>query len=388
MKYGFKKINIEAPFPTTQCGHSCQTTMLSTFKDHLYARVFSFKDDNNWLIHLSMDLLAFTVEYRNLLQEKIRKRLNNQNIHLITSTTHTHYANNVRDKNYVDWLLPILEDGIVDMEYEEVGEVKASYQRIKCNVVGYSRISGYETGNEFLVLIRFYSNDKPLLNWVINNCHPTILAANSPFFSAEYPGYVLSLLEKNHSSDGDNTFSLGPSGDISSRFTRSGQNYESMVELAEKLYLQVDELMKKDTEKKPLTLIYKEEDMVYEHEFNPIDMSKVRADLSPREMETIKIGQQMREKLSQTKQFLGMPLAAQILSCWDLGCVKLIFFPNEIFSEYLNELDLDKEYLLSYSNGYGPYILPVDFKYITYEMFIDTTTRDTKLKIKKMLKKI
>ncbi len=388
MKYSFKKINIEAPFPTTQCGHSCQTTKLDVFKDHLYARVFSFRDDKNWLIHLSMDLLAFTVEYRNLLQDRIRKRLNNQNIHLITSTTHTHYANNVRDENYVDWLLPILEDGIVDMEYEEVGEVKTTYQRIKCNVVGYSRISGYETDNEFLVLIRFYSGDKPLLNWVINNCHPTILAANSPFFSAEYPGYVLSLLEKNHSTDGDNTISLGASGDISSRFTRSGQDYESMVELAEKLYLEVDKLMKIEVEKKPLTLIYKEEEMVYEHEFTPIDMSKVRSDLSPREMETIEIGQQMRQKLAQTKQFLGMPLASQILSSWDLGCVKLIFFPNEIFSEYLNELDLDKEYLLSYSNGYGPYILPVDFKYITYEMFIDTTTRDTKLMIKKMLKEI
>lgn len=387
MQYSFKKINIEAPFPTTQCGHSSQTYDVSEFKDHLYARAFSFKDDNNWIIHLSMDLLAFTVEYRNKLQAKVRERLNNKNIHLITSATHTHYANSIRQDKYVEWLMPVLADGIVSMEYREVKEVKTSYQRIKCAVVGRSRISGYETGNEFLVLIRFYADNKVLLNWIINNCHPTTLKANTAFFSAEYPGYVLKLLEEKYG-DSDFTFAMGASGDISSRFTRKDQSYGAMVELAEKLYSEVDKLMQEKVATKPLTLTYKEEEMVYEHEFTPIDMSKLREDLSPRELETIQIGQQMRQQLSSKRQFLGMPLGAQILTSWDLGSVKLVFFPNEIFSEYLNELDLDKSYLLSYSNGYGPYVLPVDFKYITYEMFIDTTSRNTKLMIKKMIREI
>ena len=47
-------------------------------------------------------------------------------------------------------------------------------------------------------------------------------------------------------------------------------------------------------------------------------------------------------------------------------------------------LDLDKKMLVSYSNGYGPYILPIDFPFITYEMFLDTLTNTCKEKIKEM----
>ena len=389
MQFSFKKINIEAPFPTTQCGHSCQTTELTTFKDHLFARVFSFKDENNWIIHLSLDLLACTKDYRNQLQDAIRKALNNENIHLITSATHTHYANSVRTPKYLDWLKPVLVDGITSMKYEEVGEVSATYQRVKCDVVGKSRISGYETGNEFLVLIRYFANDKNILNWVINNCHPTILDANVPYFSAEYPGYVLRRLEETHN-DTNFTIANGAAGDISSRFTRSGQDYEAMCELGEKLFVEVEKLLKQEANKVPLTLNYKEEEMEYEFDFSPIDTSNIRADLTPRELQTIEIGQQMRAKYaeSEVKSFLGMPLTNQILSAWDMGALKLVFFPNEIFSEYLNELNLDTTYMISYSNGYGPYLLPVDFEYLTYEMFIDSTSRNTKLMIKEKIRNI
>ena len=69
-----------------------------------------------------------------------------------------------------------------------------------------------------------------------------------------------------------------------------------------------------------------------------------------------------------------------------LGSIKLIFIPNEIFSEYLNYLDLDKEYLVSYSNGYGPYILPPNFKYLTYEKFIDVSSTSLKNKLINLIK--
>ena len=40
-----------------------------------------------------------------------------------------------------------------------------------------------------------------------------------------------------------------------------------------------------------------------------------------------------------------------------------------------------KKMLVSYSNGYGPYILPIDFPYVTYEMFLDTLSKETKYTI-------
>ena len=43
MKYAFRKIVIDSPFPTTQCGHSCQTQKIFEYHDHLHARISAFK---------------------------------------------------------------------------------------------------------------------------------------------------------------------------------------------------------------------------------------------------------------------------------------------------------------------------------------------------------
>ena len=390
MKYSFKKICIEAPFPTTQCGHSCQTFLVDTFKDHLYARAVAFKDDNNWIIHLSMDLLAFDLKHRNALQDKLREFYHNDNLYLITSTTHTHYANSIRDDKYKEWLMGVLFDGITSMEYVEKGNIYSTYQRKHTNACGKSRISGYETNNEYLCLLRFYDdNNDNFFNIVINNCHPTTLAATSPFFSAEYPGYVLKLLEEDNNNS-DYTFIQGAAGDISSRFVRNGQEYEHMVELAQKLFKEITDLMAENIDKKPLALDYYEIPVSYEHDFSPIDLSKIRADLSPRELETIKGGQEIRARVATPDEhgIFGNVIKQAIISTWKLGSLQIIFYPNEIFSAYMDGLNLDEKMLVSYSNGYGPYILPIDFPFITYEMFLDTLTNTCKEKIKEIINTI
>lgn len=387
MEFSFKKISIEAPFPTTQCGHSCQTELIYEFKDHLFARATGLKQDDTWIIHLSLDLLAYDLEHKELLENKLRDYYKNDKLILITSTTHTHYANSVRTNDYLDWLIPTLFEGITSMEYETRNNVSTSYQRIHTNAVGKSRISGYETNNENLCLIRFYDDKENFFNIVINNCHPTVLFANVPFFSAEYPGYVLKLLEEEYHTNF--TFIQGAAGDISSRFVRDGQTYEDMVKLATNLFLEAKELINKEVDKKPFKLIYNQKELEYKHDLSPVDTSHLRADLTERELETIRVGAEQRAKLDEkiSKNIFHL-IKRAIVSSLDLGSVKIVFYPNEIFSEYMNLLDLDKTMLVSYSNGYGPYILPIDFPYVTYEMFMDTLTKDTKQEIMETIKTI
>ena len=387
MLYSFKKINIEAPFPTTQCGHSVQTELVYEFKDHLYARVIGFKENDKHIIHVSLDQLCFSAENRDILQNRLRK-FYNSNLTLITSATHTHYANSARDDKYVEFLLDTLYKEITSMEYEEKNSVTSSFQKIHSTACGKSRISGYETNLEFLCLLRFYEEEKEFLTVIINNCHPTTLEATVPYFSSEYPGNTLRMLEEKHP-DKNFSFIMGCSGDISSRFVRSGQNYEAMLELARKLSLEVEEQLSLTPEKKPLKLDYKETVLPYENEFTPIDLSNIRADLSPRELQTIEIGQQMRERMqnSPSKIFGQLPPSV-LVGAWDIGSVKIIFYPNEIFSDYLTHINLDNTYLVSYSNGYGPYILPIGFEHITYEMFIDTLTDKTKENLIKTIKSL
>jgi hypothetical protein len=202
-----------------------------------------------------------------------------------------------------------------------------------------------------------------------------------PYFSAEYPGYVLSRLEQAYPHT-DFTFLQGAAGDISSRFVRDGQDYESLIKLGDKLFDEIVNLLKQEAPKHDFVLGYKEKRIEFEHEFKPIDLSKIRADLSERELETIRLGQIERAKLEKkNNEIFGKPIDEALISRLDTGAASIIFFPNEIFSHYINYIDTEKQMLASYSNGYGPYVLPIDFEYITYEMFTDTLTKKSKEKI-------
>ena len=388
MKYSFTKINIESPFPTTQCGHSCQIEKLFDYHDHLFARVVAFRDEENWIIHYSLDLLAFDQKHRDMLEAELRNFYQCDDLHVITSTTHTHYANSVRDPEYVNYLYELLVNETKKMSYREVENVTTSYQRLHTTTVGKSRISGYETDNEYLCLIRFYEAEHNFLTFIYYNCHPTILQANVPYFSAEYPGYVLKKLEDEYD-DCDFSYLQGAAGDISSRFVRHGQSYEDVMELGNNLLIDISSLYEKDVPKVPLKLRYRAFPVEFEHEFTPIDLSKIRQDLSDREKETIRLGQIERAKLEKkNNEIFGKPNEKINIVALDLGSVELVFFPNEIFSEYMNHLDLNKDLLVSYSNGYGPYVLPIDFEYITYEMFTDTLSVETKKRIIAILESI
>lgn len=390
MQFSFKKINIESPTPTTQFGHSCQTYKLHEYHDHLYARAAGFKDGDNWIIHISLDLLCLRLDPRNELENKIRKACGDENIHIITSTTHTHYANNPQDDEYEPWLLDTIAKGVASMEYKEYENVETSYQRIHTKTLGKSRISGYESENEHLTLVKFYENGKKFFTFVITNCHPTILQATVPFFSAEYPGYILKKLEDNYPNECF-SFIQGAAGDISTRFTRDGQDYDALVRLADKFYLELDALCNEDAIRKPFKLDFKEIKLPFEYDFGPIDMSNLRSDLTPRELETIKLGQEMREKYKDNidkKGIFSVLAPYGLIAKLDFGTLKIVFVPNEIFSDYMNHIDLNEKMLVSYSNGYGPYVLPIDFPYITYEMFTDAMTKDTKLKLIETIKNI
>ena len=390
MQISFKKINIESPTPTTQCGHIQQTYVLDEYHDHLYCRALGLKDDNNWIIHLSFDLLSFRVDMRNELQDYVRKYYKNNNIHLITSSTHTHYANNPSDEKYKPWLLNKLKKEISTMDYKEYQNVETSYQKLHTKTLGKSRISGYETENEYLCIIKFFENNNNFLNIIINNCHPTILKAETKFFSSEYPGYILKKLEEKYPNS-NFTFIQGAAGDISTRFTRSGQDYDALIELSDKFLVEVNKLMDEDIKHIPLKLEYNEKVVEYEHDFTPLDLSKVRDNLTEREKETIEYGLKQREKYlnpDMKDQIFSVVSKEAIVAGLDIGSIKIIFFPNEIFSEYLNELELDTKILVSYSNGYGPYVLPIDFKYITYEMIMDTLTKKTKQELIETFKTI
>ncbi len=375
-KLGTKSFIISAPFATRQCGHLSQVDLIDTYHDPLYARAIYLEDGDTKIIHLSLDLLAFDDDHRKELNTYLDTYY--KGVKLITSATHTHYGNDVKDERYQAYLMDLLKRELVDIDIREYQTLSYRYKTVHFDEVGKSRISGYETHNEYLTVVTILS-DKPLVTFIVHNVHPTILQANVPYFSSEFPGYVLSKLKEKYS-DIFFTYMSGAMGDISSRFTRSGQDYESLKELGDKLFDKVDSLLD-DGDLIDLTLSYKEVYIPYKHNYDPIDETKIRKDLTDRELETIKYGKIMRANIDPSTSNKGADMG--IL---DLGEFKFIFYPNEIFSEFIDDIDINNSILVSYSNGYGPYILPINFPYVTYEMFIDTLDDDTKMYIHEVLR--
>ena len=381
MNYGFIQININAPFPTKQCGHMSQTALINTYQDDLHARCLYLEDDKQIIMHVSFDLLAVDLAFRNLLQATLQKEYTKP-LHLITSATHTHYANDVLNKEYQQYLFQLLVDKLNTIEIKHSKQLNVSMQTIPYNEIGTSRITGFHNEKVYLSLLSFYDGNQRFASIIMHNVHPTILSANVPFFSSEFPGFVMETLSNQY----QEAFSwcTGASGDISTRFTRDGQDYEAMRKLAKKLINTIESLLSQKPTLYPCELKYHEETLTYEHDFHEIDLSSIREQLSPRELLSIEYGKILRAQLQETKDVINEIQLASLR----IGPYRIVFYPNEIFSQYLENIDINTEMLVSYSNGYGPYILPINFPYLTYESFCDTLSDDCKCKIAKAIQTI
>lgn len=375
MRLALKKVCINAPFPTTQCGHITQTNLIRNIHDPLYARIMVIDDGLTSVCHISFDLLGFPYDQYLRLKPIVKVKFGN-NCHLITSATHTHSGHDISNPDYLDWLNQTLVDAIDTMELKPVDDLSYTVYQIHDETIGKSRISGYESHNELLTRIDIHSNDALKARIIIYNCHPTVLSADVPYFSAEFPGYVMAKEEALHP-DTFVTYINGACGDISTRFTRKDQTYAS-VELLGNHMVETIEATVQPIHHDKLKLNITFDTVDYEHEFGPIDVSKIRTDLSPREYQTIEYGQIIRSRLKDHPEKLVH--TGQIVTM-DLNGFTIVFFSNEIFSAYMDLFDSTRNLLVSYSNGYGPYILPLEFPYLSYESFYDTLTLATKQKL-------
>ena len=229
-----------------------------------------------------------------------------------------------------------------------------------------------------LNLIEIFNNDEKIINIVNYNCHPTILSSDkTDFFSAEYVGY---LLEKLSEKDGCfSTFLQGAAGDVSTRFTRNGQSYDDVSHLGDILF---NKLIEMEDSKTPRLTInnfsIKEKIIKTESSFENIDLSSLPSNLSQRELETIEYGKIVRNNLKNHPENLQKEMILTRIALCDL---KMIFAPNELFSYYLSIININNSVLSCYSNGYSPYVTPINETLLTYETFTDVLTKETKQKL-------
>ena len=54
----------------------------------------------------------------------------------------------------------------------------------------------------------------------------------------------------------------------------------------------------------------------------------------------------------------------------------------------MSNMNLDERMLICYTNGDWAYVLPRDFDFVTYEMFYDTWSLESKNRLAELLEKI
>lgn len=380
MKFQNKQIVINASFPITAAGFIQQTEKISDVHDDLHARIFVFTDEQYELYLISCDNLGLPISLELSLQKRLQENSDRQ-VRVIISSTHTHYAPNPKSKEYCAELLEKLTEACESME-PEAGTYEISYQREFFDGLGKSRISHHDTKHIYVQLLQIFKDGKRKAVMITHNAHPTIHDGDTPYFTAEYPGYVVSACASHHPGVGF-TFMQGADGDISTRFTRSSQDWAGMKELAERLVAKIEDMLSKPVDLKPLDQLgYESIDFPLEHTFEPIDITHLPDYLTQRELETIHIGARVREDLAHRLDTLDRQL---LLSKVVLGPYTLVFAPNELFSSYNDFIQLDHSILVCYSNGYSPYVTGLQDDFITYETFTDTLSKACKQQYAKHL---
>lgn len=375
MRYATKEIIINPLEPVKQAGHIQQVNPVSQVHDDLKARIIALEDEHSIFIHFSSDLLGLSHHYTEEINQ-FAKAYFPKETHIVLSTTHTHYAGDTTNDSYHKQLILAFQKAIQSLQWKE-GVLSYSYQYEPFEKVGKSRISHHEAF-VLLGLLTIYDHDQQVITLIHHNCHPTILSATqTDYFSAEYVGCAIHQLQQDHF--GFISYLQGACGDISTRFTRPSQDEEAVKYLAGQLVAKIRQMKKSSVTKIPMNTLQFESKLIpIEYDDTPIDLSYMPNDLSNRELETIEYGKIMRQRLFHDESRRQTIMEISKVS---LGKINLIFAPNELFSDYLRRIDYAKSILVCYSNGYSPYIPPIDHIIYTYETFTDILATSTKQKM-------
>jgi len=381
MKFGSVSVVINPPFPVKQAGHIIQVDEIFTVHDDLHARLLYLEGEGVAWLHVSADSLGLPL----CVQETLEQELSlywNKPINVTVSATHAHHCCDPENEGYLTFFMETVLNAAKNMRIREVGELAVSYRSQDFDELGKSRISNHKADAVKLDLIQILSGDTILAEIIVHNVHPTVLYAKHPFFSAEYPGYVLQRLH-GRKPEIFHTFMQGPAGDTSTRFTRKSQDYDSVIELGEKMVHKILEMKTQEAVPIPLKLSLEKKVLPLQHEFQPIDMSKMPTELSEREQITMSYGPILREQLKEHPEKLEKEI---LLTMIDFGGPRIIFAPNEMFSWWRTLLDASRCTLVCYSNGAAPYLTGPGQYLLTYETFTDTVTDESKEQIVKVIR--
>ncbi len=424
MYAGFTKIDITPEPGLPMAGYVNRKDKSIGAHDPLYARILYIDSLDQELLLVSLDLIRIDDTLYGNIIKVIEKNHGLSRNNIIIAATHTHsgpevslglwstkeLSDNEKEqvKKYLRDLMWKINNG-VSIALEKSGKI-TSIQPLTCRVdnnVATNRVdSKGVVDREATLLYMRYGNEKILI--VNYACHPTVLGSDNLLYSGDLAGLTVRHLEENLGINA--LYFNGAAGNVSTRFSRSKQDFDEAIYLSN--------LLAKPIIEEIIDIKEKVNNVLPIHIKTITETLKLRKPVDTEKLATIE--KQLLEKLKEAKRNNAPPGVLRALES-DVYAIRIakrrnmllkntrsidikihvarigdnmviLSFPGELFIEYQLELKnfarSRKVMLIGYANGYIGYVpYPSYMGKLCYEEIVSLIDNNEYDKIRALLQK-
>ncbi len=233
------QIDITPPIGTPMEGYAARIQPSIGIHDSLLAGLILIKRGVDQVMLISLDQLAISAPVTEKIRTTIMENLQIKREQIMVACTHTHGGPSgyltrfpMLSDSTDPWLVEILARKLAGAAVQLSAQLEPVFMELGRDQLfglGQNRndIDDETQDHELLVLVMKSLEGQPKAVWVNYGCHPTILGHNNRLISADFPGAARRVIAC-HYPELVWLFMNGASGDISTRFTRRGQNFDEV----------------------------------------------------------------------------------------------------------------------------------------------------------------
>ena len=243
LQAGIKVLDITPSNKVLMDGYGDRTSLSEGVHDPLLAQILVVKSGHRKVCFLVLDLLSVDADFTKKLRSDIYEatKIPIQSIQIIC--THTHGGPiGFRSKPSISEAKSVKEEienhrlnvhrqllnGVVKAN-QTLKPVFCKFGDFQTSGIAANRLQKDGAIDNTISVFLLYEIDnphRPLLILVNYGCHPTVLDRNNLMITSDYPHYVRAYIQDHFHSQIPVFFVNGASGNISTRFTRQGSDFE------------------------------------------------------------------------------------------------------------------------------------------------------------------
>jgi neutral ceramidase len=233
------QIDITPPIGTPLEGYAARIQPSIGIHDPLFAGLILLKLGDEQVLLISLDQIAISAPVTEKIQAAVAETLQLKPEQILVACTHTHSGPSgyiTRFPMLSDSTDPFLVDLLTRKLAGAANQLSSQLEPVILELgqdqvfgLGHNRndINEETQDHELLVLVMKSIEGQPQAVWVNYGCHPTILGYDNRLISTDFPGAARRALMCQYP-DLVWLFMNGASGDISTRFTRRGQDFSEV----------------------------------------------------------------------------------------------------------------------------------------------------------------